>query len=154
MTCCLFQINNKPVLLSFHCCRANNYNILSGKLEIHEDNVERMVATANMLRLEDVVDAGCSFLMKQLHPSNCLGIRAFADIQSCHKLLKAAHDYTMVCFSCCFVTWKFYEYIVVICALCRVDNNVICLRAFLYEYIYIYFVAHMFHVGCSEPIWL
>nr|CAB3260019.1 kelch-like protein 5 [Phallusia mammillata] len=67
----------------------------TGKLEICEDNVERMVATANMLRLEDVVDAGCSFLMKQLHPSNCLGIRAFADTQSCHKLLNAAHEYTM-----------------------------------------------------------
>lgn len=35
--------------------------------------------------------------MKQLHPSNCLGIRSFADAQGCTDLHKVAHNYTMVC---------------------------------------------------------
>ncbi|KAK7929441.1 hypothetical protein WMY93_005836 [Mugilogobius chulae] len=30
-----------------------------------------------------------------LHPSNCLGIRSYADAQGCHDLLRAAHNYTM-----------------------------------------------------------
>lgn len=34
--------------------------------------------------------------MKLLHPSNCLGIRAFADAQGCIELMKVAHSYTMV----------------------------------------------------------
>lgn len=34
--------------------------------------------------------------MKQLHPSNCLGIRSFADAQGCVDLLNVAHNYTMV----------------------------------------------------------
>ncbi|XP_076818772.1 kelch-like protein 5 [Clavelina lepadiformis] len=67
----------------------------TGRLEMSEENVERVLSTANMLQLHPVVDAGCNFLMKQLHPSNCLGIRAFADLQSCHRLYKEAHVYTM-----------------------------------------------------------
>ena len=35
--------------------------------------------------------------MKQLHPSNCLGIRSYADAQGCYDLQRAAHAYTMVC---------------------------------------------------------
>ncbi|XP_078483506.1 kelch-like protein 5 [Ciona intestinalis] len=67
----------------------------TGKLELKEDNVERTLSTANMLRLDAVVDSGCSFLKQQLHPSNCLGIRSFADMQSCRGLYEEAHKYTM-----------------------------------------------------------
>lgn len=48
-------------------------------------------------QLSQVVEACCKFLMKQLHPSNCLGIRSFADAQGCTDLHKVAHNYTMVC---------------------------------------------------------
>uniref|UniRef100_H2YHI0 BTB domain-containing protein n=1 Tax=Ciona savignyi TaxID=51511 RepID=H2YHI0_CIOSA len=67
----------------------------TGKLELKEENVERTLSTANMLRLDAVVESGCSFLQQQLHPSNCLGIRSFADIQGCRGLYKQAHSYTM-----------------------------------------------------------
>ena len=33
--------------------------------------------------------------MSQLDPSNCLGIRGFADTHSCSDLLKAAHRYVL-----------------------------------------------------------
>uniref|UniRef100_H2YHH9 BTB domain-containing protein n=1 Tax=Ciona savignyi TaxID=51511 RepID=H2YHH9_CIOSA len=71
------------------------YTGLLRKLELKEENVERTLSTANMLRLDAVVESGCSFLQQQLHPSNCLGIRSFADIQGCRGLYKQAHSYTM-----------------------------------------------------------
>ena len=46
------------------------------------------------------VRVACSeFLKQQLDPSNCLGIRRFADVHSCMDLLAAAHSYTEQHFS-------------------------------------------------------
>lgn len=58
--------------------------------------MECLMATACLLQLPEVVEACSTFLIRQLHPSNCLGIRLFADSQSCSRLLKVAHDYTAV----------------------------------------------------------
>ncbi|XP_063970300.1 kelch-like protein 5 [Lytechinus pictus] len=69
--------------------------IYTGEVVLKESNVERLLATASILQLSEVVEACCGFLVKQLHPSNCLGIRSFADRQSCTDLLRAAHNYTM-----------------------------------------------------------
>ena len=43
--------------------------------------------------MTDVGIACCEFLKSQLHPTNCLGIRAFADMHSCRDLLQAAHSF-------------------------------------------------------------
>jgi len=67
-----------------------------GSIELQEDTVETLLSTACLLQLTAVVDACCSFLMKQLHPSNCIGIRLFADAQGCMDLLKVAHNFTTV----------------------------------------------------------
>uniref|UniRef100_F7BZE4 Kelch like family member 5 n=1 Tax=Callithrix jacchus TaxID=9483 RepID=F7BZE4_CALJA len=67
----------------------------TGRLELKEDNIESLLSTACLLQLSQVVEACCKFLMKQLHPSNCLGIRSFADAQGCTDLHKVAHNYTM-----------------------------------------------------------
>jgi hypothetical protein len=67
-----------------------------GCIELQEDTVETLLSTACLLQLTAVVDACCSFLMKQLHPSNCIGIRLFADAQGCMDLLKVAHNFTTV----------------------------------------------------------
>ncbi|XP_021936868.1 kelch-like protein 5 isoform X2 [Zootermopsis nevadensis] len=66
----------------------------TGRIELREDTVETLLSTACLLQLTAVVDACCSFLMKQLHPSNCIGIRLFADTQGCMDLLKVAHNFT------------------------------------------------------------
>ena len=52
-----------------------------------------MLPAAGLLQLIDVSNACCDFLKSQLHPTNCLGIRAFADMHSCRDLLNAAHSY-------------------------------------------------------------
>ncbi|CAL9700259.1 unnamed protein product [Knipowitschia caucasica] len=67
----------------------------TGRLELREDTIESLLSASCLLQLSSVVQACCSFLMKQLHPSNCLGIRSYADAQGCHDLHKAAHNYTM-----------------------------------------------------------
>ncbi|XP_071981759.1 kelch-like protein 5 isoform X3 [Engystomops pustulosus] len=67
----------------------------TGRLELKEDNIESLLSTACLLQLSQVVEACCRFLMRQLHPSNCLGIRSFGDAQGCADLHRVAHNYTM-----------------------------------------------------------
>ncbi|XP_071628490.1 kelch-like protein 5 [Temnothorax longispinosus] len=63
-------------------------------IELQEDSVETLLVTACLLQLNPVIKACCQFLVKQLHPSNCLGIRMFADTQGCSELVEYAHAYT------------------------------------------------------------
>ncbi|XP_069841793.1 kelch-like protein 4 [Dendropsophus ebraccatus] len=67
----------------------------TGILELKEDTIESLLAAACLLQLSQVIEVCCNFLMKQLHPSNCLGIRSFGDAQGCVELLRVAHSYTM-----------------------------------------------------------
>lgn len=67
-----------------------------GVLELKEETIESLLAAACLLQLSQVIQVCCNFLMKQLHPSNCLGIHSFADAQGCMDLLNVAHNYTMV----------------------------------------------------------
>uniref|UniRef100_A0A8C1ZV92 Kelch-like protein 4 n=1 Tax=Cyprinus carpio TaxID=7962 RepID=A0A8C1ZV92_CYPCA len=67
----------------------------TGVLELKEDTIESLLAAACLLQLSQVIQVCCNFLMKQLHPSNCLGIRSFADAQGCMDLLNVAHNYTV-----------------------------------------------------------
>ncbi|XP_013792165.2 ring canal kelch homolog, partial [Limulus polyphemus] len=68
--------------------------VYSAEVEVTEDNVQVLLPAANLLQLTDVRDACCDFLQTQLHPSNCLGIRAFADLHGCMELLSYAESYT------------------------------------------------------------
>ena len=68
--------------------------LFEGTIELHEDNVESMMSAACLLQLPTVVDACCVFFRKLLHPSNCIGIRLFADAQSCVQLRDCARQYT------------------------------------------------------------
>lgn len=66
---------------------------------VTEDNVQVLLPAANLLQLTAVREACCSFLLAQLHPSNCLGIRAFADLHACVDLTQAADTYIQQHFS-------------------------------------------------------
>lgn len=68
--------------------------VYSAEIQVTEDNVQVLLPAANLLQLTDVRDACCDFLQGQLHPSNCLGIRAFADLHGCLELLTYAEAYT------------------------------------------------------------
>lgn len=66
----------------------------TAKLEIRVDNVENLLSSACLLQVDSVKDACCEFMKSQLHPSNCLGIRAFADAHGCEQLYEIANYYT------------------------------------------------------------
>jgi len=70
--------------------------MFQGHLEIREETVESLLSTACLLQLDKVAEACCVFLKKQLHPSNCIGIRQFAESQGCMDLFKESEDYVVV----------------------------------------------------------
>ena len=67
---------------------------LHSVIEVQEDNVQQLLPAAGLLRLESVVSACCQFLEAELHPSNCLGVKQFADLHSCTALYKAAEAFS------------------------------------------------------------
>ncbi|XP_033097091.1 kelch-like protein 2 [Anneissia japonica] len=69
--------------------------VYTSEVQVTEDNVQTLLPAASLLQLNDVRDACCDFLQRQLHPTNCLGIRAFADIHSCSNLFAHAQGYTL-----------------------------------------------------------
>ena len=63
-------------------------------IEIRVDNVENLLSVACILQIDEVKQACSEFMKHQLHPSNCLGIRAFADGHGCSNLFKIADAFT------------------------------------------------------------
>lgn len=52
-----------------------------------------LLPAACLLQMIEIQEACCEFLKRQLDPSNCLGIRAFADTHSCEELFFYANKY-------------------------------------------------------------
>lgn len=50
----------------------------TGEIDITEENVQVLLPASSLLQIQSVREACCKFLLRQLHPSNCLGIRSFA----------------------------------------------------------------------------
>lgn len=50
----------------------------TGEITITPDNVQVLLPASSLLQIQEVREACCRFLMKQLDPTNCLGIRSFA----------------------------------------------------------------------------
>ncbi|XP_022079574.1 kelch-like protein 8 isoform X2 [Acanthaster planci] len=58
------------------------------------DNVQKLLRAASLLQIETVAKACCDFMASHLHPSNCLGVRSFAELHGQNELLRAADLYT------------------------------------------------------------
>lgn len=65
----------------------------SAKIDVHEGNVQALLKAASILQLSEIVGACCNFLSGQIHPSNCLGIAAFAEAHGCTALKDVAMEY-------------------------------------------------------------
>lgn len=68
--------------------------LLHPQVTVEEGNVQTLLPAACLLQLAEIQEACCEFLKRQLDPSNCLGIRAFADTHSCRELLRIADKFT------------------------------------------------------------
>ncbi|XP_060741120.1 kelch-like protein 3 isoform X2 [Tachysurus vachellii] len=73
--------------------------IYTAEIEVTEDNVQVLLPAASLLQLMEVRQVCCEFLQAQLHPTNCLGIRAFADLHTCAELYSQSHAYAEQHFS-------------------------------------------------------
>ena len=67
----------------------------TGSIKIDEINVQTVLPAACLLQIIEIQEACCEFLKKQLDPSNCIGIKSFADTHSCRDLLLVAHMFTL-----------------------------------------------------------
>ena len=67
----------------------------TGELSVCEDNVQVLLPASSILQMTSVREACCKFLMRQLHPTNCLGIRNFADTHACKELHKRSHKFAL-----------------------------------------------------------
>lgn len=52
-----------------------------------------MLAAANLLNISYVKNACAEYLQSQIDPSNCLGIKAFANLHGCVELLSSSEKY-------------------------------------------------------------
>lgn len=66
----------------------------TSNIVVEESNVQTLLPAACLLQLAEIQDVCCEFLKRQLDPSNCLGIRAFADTHACRELLRIADKFT------------------------------------------------------------
>ncbi|XP_076805576.1 kelch-like protein 3 [Clavelina lepadiformis] len=73
--------------------------VYTAQIEVTEENVQALLPAASLLELTFVRESCCCFLQSQLHPSNCLGIRQFADIHACSDLFTHARSFTEQHFS-------------------------------------------------------
>ncbi|XP_068150362.1 actin-binding protein IPP [Drosophila tropicalis] len=67
--------------------------IYTGRCEITQSNVQELLAAADMLQLNEVVDGCCEFLCRELHATNALGILRFAEAHNCESLAKSAINF-------------------------------------------------------------
>ncbi|EFO24333.1 ring canal kelch protein [Loa loa] len=66
----------------------------TGEITIADFNVQSILPAACLLQLNEVQEVCCEYLKKQLDPTNCLGIRAFADTHACRDLMRIADKFT------------------------------------------------------------
>ncbi|GJQ87318.1 hypothetical protein Trydic_g17366 [Trypoxylus dichotomus] len=65
------------------------------KLNVTEENVYKLLTTADYLSILGVLEICCNFLEFKMNPTNCIGIMSFARSHFCRKLADAAWRYIM-----------------------------------------------------------
>jgi len=67
----------------------------TGEIVVTEENVQVLLPASSLLQMHSVREVSCKFLLRQLHPTNCLGIRTFADTHACQELHKRSHKFAL-----------------------------------------------------------
>ena len=64
----------------------------TGDIELTVDNVQDILSASSYLLMDEVRDLCCSFLMKHLDVSNCLGIKFFVEANGCPQKVTSDID--------------------------------------------------------------
>ncbi|XP_078493321.1 kelch-like protein 20 [Ciona intestinalis] len=70
----------------------------TAQITVEESNVQCLLPAACLLQMVEIQEICSEFLKRQLDPTNCLGIRAFADTHACRELLRVADKFTQANF--------------------------------------------------------
>ncbi|XP_037078214.1 kelch-like protein 10 [Pollicipes pollicipes] len=62
---------------------------------VDSENVEMLLRTADYFNIEGMLKDTCNFLMMEVGPRNCFGIRKFASFYNCAELENEIHNYIM-----------------------------------------------------------
>lgn len=69
--------------------------LYTGQIHITTENVQSILSAASIFQIEHLKIACADFLKKQLAPFNSLGIKAFAEVHGCSKLVQDALKHTI-----------------------------------------------------------
>ncbi len=67
----------------------------NGKIFISVSTVQAILCAASIFQIDHLKDACSEFLIKQLSPHNCLGIKSFAEPHGCRELMELAHRHAL-----------------------------------------------------------
>ena len=65
----------------------------TSKIVLTVDNVQKILFAGSLLQMDEISKACSDFMKCHLHPSNCLGVRTFANQHGCTTLSGAADSY-------------------------------------------------------------
>ncbi|KAL3879969.1 hypothetical protein ACJMK2_032245 [Sinanodonta woodiana] len=65
----------------------------TSKIKLTVNNVQPILYAASILQIEKVAEASCEFMRIHLHPTNCIGVREFAEQHNRTSLMKVAEDF-------------------------------------------------------------
>ena len=65
----------------------------TSEIYITTDNVQELLSVSCMFQITSLKDACCEFMRRHLGVTNCLGVRAMADLHSCAQLRKLADNF-------------------------------------------------------------
>lgn len=69
------------------------YFMYTGQIRVTEVTVCQLLPAATMFQVQNVIDACCAFLERQLDPTNAIGIANFAEQHGCIELQKKANHF-------------------------------------------------------------
>lgn len=67
--------------------------VYSGDVSINRDNVQELMIAGDMIELQEVVQLCTKYLLKELEPSNAIGIFRFATDHNCMSLREASRTF-------------------------------------------------------------
>ena len=92
----MLEVNKNEIVIQGieeHALEALVNYAYSGCITVNVNTVQAVLIGANYLQLKAVKEFCSNFIIKRLHPSNCLGIRQFGEMLMCTSLIEKSNSY-------------------------------------------------------------